>query len=40
MGRAGRERAERHFDERQQARELQLLCEEVLHPRDRAACGA
>jgi glycosyltransferase involved in cell wall biosynthesis len=40
MGRAGRERAERHFDERQQARDLQLLCEEVLHPRDRAACGA
>ena len=30
MGRAGRERAERHFDERRQARELQFLYEEVL----------
>ncbi|MCA1818301.1 MAG: glycosyltransferase family 4 protein, partial [Acidobacteria bacterium] len=30
MGRAGRERAERHFDERRQARELQLLYEDVL----------
>ena len=40
MGRAGREHAERHFDERQQARELQLLYEEVLDPRARAACGA
>ena len=37
MGRAGRERAERHFDERRQARELHLLYEEVLKPRAHAA---
>ena len=33
MGRAGRERAERHFDERRHARELRLLYEEVLNAR-------
>ena len=37
MGRAGRERAERHFDERRQTRELQLLYEEVLDARGRRA---
>ena len=40
MGRAGRERAERHFDERRQARELQFLYEEVLNPRAQTARGA
>lgn len=33
MGAAGRERAERHFDERRHSRELQLLYEEVLAAR-------
>ena len=36
MGRAGRSRAERHFDERRQARKLELLYEEVLDSRARA----
>jgi glycosyltransferase involved in cell wall biosynthesis len=33
MGRAGRKRAEEHFDERQHARELQALYEDVLNRR-------
>ena len=37
LGRAGRERAERYFDERRQARELQLLYEEVIDARGRRA---
>lgn len=40
LGRAGRERAERHFDERRQACELQLIYEEVLNPRVRATRDA
>lgn len=39
MGRAGRERAERHFDERRHSRELQLLYEEVLGERAAAPRG-
>jgi glycosyltransferase involved in cell wall biosynthesis len=37
MGRAARERAERHFDERRHAQQLQRLYEEVLNQRGRAA---
>jgi len=40
LGAAGRRRAERHFDERRRARELQALYEEVLGARAHAERGA
>lgn len=40
MGRAGRERAERNFDEQRHARELSLLYEEVLNARSARARSA